>query len=85
MTDHDPITPAERFAAAFLLPMLEDDGLYNLDGFDIEEMAIEAGLLVQVEVAEPCHEEGCACAAAADFPTRCNRLTGAGEALRRAR
>lgn len=85
MMNRDQTTQAERFAAAVLLPMLDGDGLSNLDGFDIEKIAIEAGLLVQIEVTEPCRGEGCRCAAEAGFPTRCNQLTMAGEALRRAR
>lgn len=73
-------TPAERFAAAILRPFLRGD-IDNLDGFDIEEMAIKAGLLEPATVDEPCGDR-CSCADnGAEFPTECNRLTEAGKAL----
>lgn len=74
------MTPAERFAASIIRPLLRGD-ISQLDGFDIEEMARTAGLLARTTVAEPCGD-GCACAEhGAEFPTACNRLTDAGRAL----
>lgn len=80
MSAEDKTTPAERFAAAIVRPFLRGD-IDSLDGFDIEAMAIKAGLLEPATVAAPCGHR-CACAeAGAEFPTECNRLTAAGKAL----
>lgn len=76
----DTATPAALFAAAIVRPLMRGD-IHSLDGFDLQDMAVKAGLLAPVEVLEPCGGE-CACAQfGADFPTTCYRLTEAGKAL----
>lgn len=51
----------------------------GFDGCDIEDAAIKAGLLIQVPVTESCGED-CRCAEYG-FPTVCNTLTDAGNAV----
>jgi len=46
----------------------------ELDGGELQDLLLEAGILVPVEVAEPCGEN-CNCADYdCEFPTTCNRL-----------
>ena len=45
----------------------------DLDGGDVQDRALMLGLLVEVEVAEPCGES-CNCAEWDDFPQSCMRL-----------
>jgi hypothetical protein len=45
----------------------------DLDGGDIQDKAEELGLIVPVEVTEPCGDN-CACAEWAGFPVTCFRL-----------
>lgn len=42
----------------------------GIDGYDIQEMAIEYGLLKKVEMSERCCE-ACRCAEHGDFPQTC--------------
>lgn len=58
-----------RFAAKVI-----DGHTGTWDGCEIEEMAIEAGLMTAVEVTEPCCE-GCACASVDNIPGTCYRPT----------
>lgn len=46
----------------------------SFDGADVQDKAVELGLLVEVEVEGPCGEN-CACAEFGDFPTNCYRLS----------
>ena len=63
------MTPLERFALA----VLEEsrDELADLDGGWLQDKAEELGLLVRVQVTEPCGE-GCRCE---DFPQYCLRYS----------
>ncbi|MBX6747507.1 MAG: hypothetical protein IRY87_36215 [Acetobacteraceae bacterium] len=73
-------SPAERFAAAILLPCLRGDRSV-MEGWEIEEAALAAGLIKEVQAQEPCGAR-CACSdLGVGFPTTCNRLTEAGKAL----
>jgi hypothetical protein len=49
---------------------------YDVYGGDIQEWAVEQGLLAPVKVVEPCGED-CACAEWDDFPQTCYRFTAA--------
>lgn len=75
-----PPTPAERFAAAILLPALREAVAFDVA--DLEDEAIAAGLAESVTVAAPCRD-GCTCAEMTDqpFPAECLRLTPAGRRL----
>ncbi len=46
----------------------------TLEGCDIEDYAVEHGLLVSFEATEPCCEDECACAEVG-FPATCYRAT----------
>ncbi len=46
--------------------------LGDVDGGTIQDKAIELGLLVEVEVTEPCGDD-CYCAEWDDFPQKCLR------------
>jgi hypothetical protein len=48
------------------------DGGCDVDGGTIQDYAEQCGLLVRVEVTEPCGER-CWCAEYGDFPQRCLR------------
>lgn len=46
------------------------------DGGDLQDLAVQYGLLEQMEMQAPCCDEGCQCAQnGADFPTMCYRKT----------
>lgn len=47
-----------------------------LEGGDVQERAVAAGLLVPTEMREPCGDN-CACADVTDFPTTCYRFNSA--------
>lgn len=49
----------------------------DLNGGDIQDKAEELGLLVRVDVTEPCCEEHCHCAEYGEFPQQCLRYSDA--------
>lgn len=59
-----------KFGAAVLLAHRNDGEPGNLDGGDLQEMAVKHGVLEERQVTQPCGE-GCACAAVTEFPTTC--------------
>lgn len=61
-----------RFAARVLHASREF--MTDVDGADIQEFGIDAGLLEPFKVDEPCGE-ACECAVGYDFPTTCYRYT----------
>lgn len=63
------------FAGAVLCDAREH--MTDVCGGDIQEWAVEYGLLKEVEVTEPCGE-GCECASIAEFPLTCYELTPLG-------
>lgn len=73
-------TACELFAGMILRTQQPEPG--DVDGFTIEDLAIQSGMYFQVEVGGPCGEE-CQCAEVG-FPTKCNRLTDAGKQAIRA-
>lgn len=80
----DSIEKLKRFVGKCLPPTMEDWG--DIDGFDLEEICLECGILERVERTEFCGEE-CACAGYYgndEFPIQCNRLTPLGLACRKA-
>lgn len=67
-----------------------EHGCCDIDGSDVQDWAIGAGLLHEVEVTESCGAEDCACmeyygAITEQFPAKCLRLTDAGQAALAAR
>jgi len=64
----------EQLAVLGLWVLLEQRK-FELDvcGGDIQDKAKELGLLVSVEVTEPCGEE-CTCAEFGEFPQQCLRM-----------
>jgi hypothetical protein len=59
------------------------DAYFDLDGDDLQDKAVEFGLLTEVEVAAPCSGD-CVCAeyyGDDDFPVQCLRGTDAAKAL----
>ena len=69
------ITELEKLKAfARDITVLVHDAM-DLNGGDVEEIALKHGLLKSVEVFEPCSEVGCICAEVGDFPLYCNRTT----------
>ena len=56
---------------AFAKKCLKDWPDGGIDGFDLQDYAIEFGLLSGKTVNGPCCEEGCNCAETAEFPTTC--------------
>lgn len=74
-------TQAEVFAALVLRSQVPESG--GLDGFDLEGMAIKAGLYQPIIVTKSCakgEDGGCACAEYG-FPATCNRLSKAAKRL----
>jgi len=63
-------TPLELFALAVIEEMRSD--LAGLDGYWLQDYAKKYGLLVNVEVTEPCGE-ACKCAEYGEFPQDCLR------------
>jgi len=79
MTDLDRL---KRFVKKILPDSAEDWG--DIDGFDLERVCLECGLLERVERTEFCGEE-CACAGyygSDEFPIQCNQWTELGKACR---
>jgi hypothetical protein len=68
------ITGSDRDLAKFAILVLEEsrDELTDLDGGWLQDTAEECGLLVRVEVTEPCGDV-CQCAEYGDFPQECLR------------
>jgi hypothetical protein len=62
-----------RGFAAAILPM-DEDFIGDVDGGQLQDAAEKHGLLVAIEVSEPCGE-GCNCADYGDFPQTCYRPT----------
>ena len=60
----------EQFGLACLIEMRDEFG--DLDGGWLQDKAEALGLLVRVDVTEPCGE-GCSCAQYDDFPQMCLR------------
>jgi hypothetical protein len=60
---------------AFAQAILDDFPDSAPDGFEIQELAEQHGLLEPVEVTKPCHDEFCSCAEVGDFPMQCYRKT----------
>jgi hypothetical protein len=63
----------KRFALAVLINSRDGNG-GDVDGGTIEDVAKECGLLVGVEVSEPCGEY-CVCAEYEAFPMSCYRYS----------
>ena len=59
----------------------DDGNLYDIDGGDIQDMAVKCGLFAPVEATESCATETnrCVCAEDGDFPMTCYRLTDIGK------
>jgi len=66
------MTPLEQFALAVLHEAR--DSLCDLDGGWIQDKGVELGVLVSIEVTEPCDPETCRCAEYGDFPMTCYRI-----------
>jgi len=63
--------PVRAFGLRVLEASRKDMG--DVDGGDIQDWALELGVLVQVPVTEPCGEN-CRCAEYGNFPQECIRL-----------
>mgnify|MGYP001572092811 CR=1 FL=1 len=69
MTDLPGSRPLKEFARR----VLDRHDVGDVDGGAIQDWGLELGLLVKVQVTEPCGEE-CSCAEWDDFPQECIRL-----------
>lgn len=72
------LRPFARYGAKVIEAHRDEIG--DIDGGSLQEMAIECGLLHEVEVTEPCDPESCRCAEWDDFPQKCLRYTEAAKA-----
>lgn len=66
----DELTALRTFAQRVMANWPEGD----VDGGDLQSIAVECGLLMPVDVTQPCGE-GCNCAGYGDFPLTCFRPT----------
>lgn len=81
MADPTPTSPAERFAGRVLDTYCR--WLGDLYAEDLQQDAVEYGLLAPVTVSQPCadgYSGTCRCAEYGDWPVTCYRLTDAGRA-----
>ncbi len=68
MTDEDRLR-------AFAQAIMESWPQGDVDGADLQDAAIEHGLLTPVNVAAPCNDESCMCAEVGNLPGICYRRT----------
>jgi hypothetical protein len=76
---HDPdfLLPYARLGAWTIERSREDWG--DIDGGELQDRAVELGILVEVTVTEPCDPDFCQCAEFDDFPQTCLRYAAAAE------
>ena len=68
----DPQKKLAAFGAKVFLSSRSRDGAgCDVDGGDVQDWALAAGLLEEREVKEACSPEDCICAEVSDFPTTC--------------
>lgn len=85
-TTSDPLSSDSLLAlATFGALVLDEFRLHygDLDGGWLQDKAEECGLIVGVEVNEPCDLERCRCAEVGAWPLICYRRTEAAKALDR--
>lgn len=64
--------PLKAFARQVLRDALNGAGF---DGGDLQELAVQLGLLVPTKMEAPCDPDACVCAEVTDFPTTCYRFS----------
>lgn len=69
------LIPLAEFALWVLEELRGDNMGSDLDGGSAQDKAEALGLLVRVEVTEPCSDEYCSCAEYGDFPQSCLRYS----------
>ena len=85
----DEVAKLREFAGN-VLGTHREHGCCDIDGSDVQDWALAAGLLHEVEVTESCGAEDCTCMEyygeiTAQNPAKCLRLTDAGKAAVAAR